>query len=188
MRYLHKNLFGFYTKPWRVVSNKDFDDFFRGVKPLKSRPRVITHTPPVSHPTVFRTAPLADDTSPENTLSTPTKSLTILDYPDRKITRKIQTGKIRIDATLDLHGYSYQKAQDAVNTAVEKSLKAGDRWMLIITGKGVDYSGVLRKNLPLWLSHPHLAPRIISVMPAHQNDGGLGAFYVHLRTKSPHNP
>lgn len=171
------------------MSKKDFEEFFRGVKPLKNRSRVVVDTPNPPAAISNKAEPSMDSTPhvfmDDKDASSYSPQVEILDHPDRKIMRKIQTGKTRIEATLDLHGCSYQKAQEAVLTTIEKSVRAGRKWILIITGKGVNYSGVLRNNLPLWLSQPRVARHIISVMPAHQKDGGMGAFYVHLRTKSP---
>jgi hypothetical protein len=53
--------------------------------------------------------------------------------------------------------------------------------VLIITGKGRDGQGVLRKLVPEWLKTPPLSARILAMARATRADGGDGAMYVMLR-------
>jgi len=62
--------------------------------------------------------------------------------------------------------------------------------VLVITGKGRDDDGpgpiprrrgVLRHQVPQWLSRPPLGPAVLQVTPAHRKHGGEGALYVYLR-------
>ena len=62
--------------------------------------------------------------------------------------------------------------------------------MLVVTGKGKDRDdggpipvrlGVLRHNVPQWLSTPPLAQIVLQVTEAHLKHGGGGAYYVYLR-------
>jgi DNA-nicking Smr family endonuclease len=70
----------------------------------------------------------------------------------------------------------------------------GAKVALIVTGKGMrrkppahgDYAeraepGVLRRQVPMWLSLPEFRPFVISVEDAHIAHGGQGALYVRLR-------
>jgi DNA-nicking Smr family endonuclease len=68
----------------------------------------------------------------------------------------------------------------------------GLRLVLVITGKGKardDYgpiptrTGVLRHQVPQWLSSGALRPLVLQVAEAHQRHGGSGAFYVYLRRR-----
>ena len=42
-------------------------------------------------------------------------------------------------------------------------------------------AGVLRRNVPAWLTASPVAGRILTIVPAHLRHGGDGAFYVILR-------
>ena len=55
--------------------------------------------------------------------------------------------------------------------------------MLVITGKGNEGKGVLRRLVPLWLKTPPLSGQILAISQARQADGGGGALYVMLRRK-----
>jgi DNA-nicking Smr family endonuclease len=68
----------------------------------------------------------------------------------------------------------------------------GLRLVLVITGKGKardEYgpiptrTGVLRHQVPQWLSSGPLRPLVLQVAEAHQRHGGSGAFYVYLRRR-----
>jgi DNA-nicking Smr family endonuclease len=51
----------------------------------------------------------------------------------------------------------------------------------VITGKGRMGQGVLRINVPQWLSEPPLSDHIIAFGPSRPQDGGAGALYVRLK-------
>ncbi|WP_315898768.1 Smr/MutS family protein [Vannielia litorea] len=67
----------------------------------------------------------------------------------------------------------------------------GKRLVLVITGKGrtkpdddgpiPSRPGVLRRQVPDWLTRPPLASLVLEVIPANLRHGGDGAFYVYLR-------
>ena len=95
--------------------------------------------------------------------------------------RMIKTGQMPPTARIDLHGLSRNEAKIRLEQFLMISASEGHRVVLIITGKGVAGQGILRRNLPIWLSSPPLAERIIAYCQAHKKDGGAGAFYVNLR-------
>ncbi|MEC7257418.1 MAG: Smr/MutS family protein, partial [Pseudomonadota bacterium] len=41
--------------------------------------------------------------------------------------------------------------------------------------------GILRRQVPHWLTTPPLAQAVLDFTPAHIRHGGEGAFYVYLR-------
>ena len=53
----------------------------------------------------------------------------------------------------------------------------------MITGKGSEGKGVLRRLVPLWLKTPPLSGLVLALSQARQADGGGGALYVMLRRK-----
>ncbi len=101
---------------------------------------------------------------------------------DQSTSRKLSSGKINIEAIIDLHGMTQAEAQSALHRFVLSSVRKNHRSLLIITGKGGRVGGgVLREKLPLWLEAPDLRPHIIGISTAHIRHGGTGAFYVRLK-------
>ena len=50
--------------------------------------------------------------------------------------RRIKSGKINIEGTLDLHGFHLKEAEKKLKIFVDESLRLKKRFLLIITGKG----------------------------------------------------
>jgi DNA-nicking Smr family endonuclease len=88
-----------------------------------------------------------------------------------------------IAARLDLHGYDQDRARAALESFLRRAWKEGYRSVLVITGKGVQGDGVLRRYAPEWLAAPHLAPIVAGISEAHRRHGGEGALYVALKRK-----
>ena len=99
----------------------------------------------------------------------------------RSNARMIKTGQARPTARIDLHGSTRDEAKSRLDRFLISSAREGHRVVLVITGKGVAGQGVIRRNLPYWLSSPPLAGFVIAYCQAQQKDGGAGAFYVNLR-------
>ena len=59
----------------------------------------------------------------------------------------------------------------------------GLRAALVITGRGVQGSGVLRRRTPEWLAAADLRHIIAGFSESHQKHGGEGALYVALKRK-----
>ncbi len=109
---------------------------------------------------------------------------------DRATETRLRRGQRTPDAVLDLHGMTANRAHNALNRFISQSRTAGHRMVLIVTGKGAvgaprDFGdpapGVLRREVPVWLATPPLAPMIVNVTQAHPKHGGGGALYVYLK-------
>jgi DNA-nicking Smr family endonuclease len=109
---------------------------------------------------------------------------------DRKAFTQMKRGKLRPEGKIDLHGMTLDRAQPALVRFILSAQASGKRLVLVITGKGrpVDRPGpipvphgVLKHNVPHWLSVPPLAQAVLQVSPAHISHGGAGALYVYLR-------
>ena len=100
---------------------------------------------------------------------------------DRSSAKKIQQGKMPLEARLDLHGLSQLEARHHLQQFIATALQNGLRNILVITGKGRTGQGVLRTNVPQWLSEPPLSHHIIAFGPSRPQDGGAGALYVRLK-------
>lgn len=99
---------------------------------------------------------------------------------DRKTEKNIRRGTLDIEATLDLHGDSQEKAFLRLQNFIQSQYNKGKRWILVITGKG---AGILRSQLPNWLEHKSIRPMVLSYKVSHIKHGGEGAFYVCLKRK-----
>ena len=111
---------------------------------------------------------------------------------DRQVARKLDTGKLAVEARLDLHGLKQVEAHAALRRFLISAQANGKRHVLVITGKGAGRDearsfyeeherGVLRQAVPHWLGLPDLAPLVVSFSPAPRRLGGDGALYVRLR-------
>jgi DNA-nicking Smr family endonuclease len=109
---------------------------------------------------------------------------------DRNTAERFRKGKNPIDATLDLHGLTRDKAFASLKRFIHAQYQKQSRCLLVITGKGIGKNeegerlpGVLKQSLPAWLATDDLAPMILTYDKAQQKDGGSGAYYVLLRRK-----
>lgn len=109
---------------------------------------------------------------------------------DRKAFGKLKRGKLVPEGKIDLHGKTLDQAHPALTRFILKAQADGKRLVLVVTGKGKDRDdggpipvrlGVLRHNVPHWLSVPPLAQVVLQVTEAHLKHGGGGAYYVYLR-------
>jgi DNA-nicking Smr family endonuclease len=109
---------------------------------------------------------------------------------DQKAFGKLKRGKLRPEGRIDLHGMTLDRAHPALTGFVLSAHKAGKRLVLVITGKGKERDeggpipvryGVLRHQVPQWLSMPPLSHAVLQVSQAHISHGGGGAYYVYLR-------
>lgn len=95
--------------------------------------------------------------------------------------KRVRRGKLDIAASFDLHGHTQAGAARVLPAFLLAQQAEGARCVLVITGKGREGQGVLRRNFLLWLESPE-ARRIISgYAESHPKHGGSGAFYVFLR-------
>jgi len=101
--------------------------------------------------------------------------------PNRR--HRISREREEIAARLDLHGYDQDRARAVLEGFLRRAWDEGFRAVLVITGKGVQGDGILRRRAPEWLAAPHLAPIVAGVSEAHRRHGGAGALYVALKRK-----
>lgn len=109
---------------------------------------------------------------------------------DQKAFQRMKRGKLKPEARIDLHGMRMDQAHGVLIRFILSSQASGRRLVLVITGKGKPRDepgpiptprGVLKHQVPRWLSLPPLAQAVLQVTPAHQRHGGEGAYYVYLR-------
>jgi len=103
--------------------------------------------------------------------------------------RRLAKGMVQPDVTVDLHGYTLTSAHMRLDSALELSLAAGHRAILLITGKARNDDerrreggrGAIRAAIADWLAASRHASRIAAVRSAHPRHGGTGALYIILR-------
>jgi DNA-nicking Smr family endonuclease len=106
---------------------------------------------------------------------------------ERKLKRRVARGREPIDARLDLHGFTQTQAHMALLAFLQRAQADGVRIALVVTGKGTrkaDESherGVLKRQVPQWLSLPQFRPLVVGYEDAHLAHGGAGALYIRVR-------
>lgn len=105
---------------------------------------------------------------------------------DQKAYRSLKRGKSAPEGKIDLHGMTLDQAHPALTSFVLRSHRSGKRLLLVITGKGrisepYGKRGVLKHQVPQWLSLPPLSGAILQISEAHLKHGGSGAYYIYLR-------
>ncbi len=100
--------------------------------------------------------------------------------------KRLRSGDVQPDRTLDLHGHGLDRAWEAIDQALERAISSGDRVLLLITGHERQGEppierGRIRAAVHDWLSASRHAPRIAAVRAAHRRHGGGGSLYIILR-------
>ncbi len=160
-----------------------FDLAMRDVAPLKrrrARARPVVAAPrPAAAPPVVRSVPVAS--MPALPPARPPARAAAEPGLDRNTAKRFARGEMPIDSAIDLHGMTQMRAHEALDRFVAAALKGGARVLLVVTGKGRQGEGILRRHVPEWLKAGPYASRILRLSPARPPHGGEGAFYVLLR-------
>lgn len=101
---------------------------------------------------------------------------------DARTAERFRKGQYAIDVTLDLHGFTRAKAEEAFEQCVKWQYEKGRRCLLVVTGKG---AGVLRQAFPAWVNLPGIKEYILAYDVAKTKHGGSGAYYVLLKRRRP---
>ncbi|WP_296600218.1 Smr/MutS family protein [Phenylobacterium sp.] len=101
--------------------------------------------------------------------------------PNRR--HRIVREREEIGARIDLHGLTQDRAKAALEAFLFRAFDDGWRAVLVITGKGVQGDGILKKRVPDWLGEAHLSHVVAGISEAARHHGGAGALYVALKRK-----
>lgn len=102
----------------------------------------------------------------------------------RRMRTRVARGKEAIDGRLDLHGLTQSEAHTALLRFLRAATARDARLVLVITGKGgrgEGERGILKRQVPQWLSLPEFRALIIGFEQAHVGHGGEGALYIRVR-------
>jgi DNA-nicking Smr family endonuclease len=163
---------------WELVAKQ--------VKPLRKHRATKVHAAPRAEPAPAAVAkptlsprPLAQAPVPR-----PSKpAMPPLAPLGKRERTKLSRGRSEIDARLDLHGMTQMRAHRALTGFLHRAHHEGLTFVLVITGKGRSggESGVLRRQVPEWLSLPEFRAFVVGFEEASIGHGGEGALYVRIR-------
>lgn len=96
--------------------------------------------------------------------------------------RMLKRGVVNLDRQIDLHGLTRDEAIESLEGFLRSARQAGEKAVLIITGKGIHSSDgpVLSQAVSAWLRDQGRS-HISEFAPAPQEMGGSGALVVFLR-------
>jgi len=103
---------------------------------------------------------------------------------ERQMRKRLARRSASIDARIDLHGKTQHEAHRALLHFLHRAQDRSAKVVLVITGKGTSGDserGVLKRQVPMWLSQPDLRDYVIGFDTAHISHGGEGALYVRIR-------
>ena len=95
--------------------------------------------------------------------------------------------------SLDLHGYTLEEANIAVEKFIIKSFSENINKLIVVTGKGIHSDNkknpyvsedlsILKYSVPEFISNSKkLMQMINNIQDAKIEDGGSGAFYIYLK-------
>lgn len=102
--------------------------------------------------------------------------------------RKLLSGAVEPERTVDLHGMNLDSAWQAIDDSLERAIARGERVVLLITGhhrpgEPPVARGKIRAAVHDWLAASRHAPSIAAVRGAHRRHGGAGSLYLVLRRR-----
>ena len=164
------------------MNSEDWEQFKKTVSPLKNQTRQVRK----QHKALKTYEKLEED-----------KDLELMDVKvsdtwgaiEINVLKKIQKGKLKVSASLDLHGSNISDSKKLVYDFVNYNSQKDKRILLIITGKGKRLfvedewrgTGILKTKIPIWLTSLALSKKIVWFDHAPSNMGGEGAFIVYLK-------
>ena len=149
------------------------------VAPVVAPKAVVSAKPPVKPLAIrqaHRPSPPAASKNPPNNL-------------DGQWDKRLKSGAVHPDFTLDLHGHGLDAAYNRLMSGVAQARAMGARTILLVTGKPrpVDPAdrgskrGAIRAKVLDWLAASSHHSAIAAVRRAHIRHGGDGALYIVLR-------
>jgi DNA-nicking Smr family endonuclease len=173
----------------RALSDEEralWESVAKQTKPLRKKPRA----PKILSPAAVEQGSIAATPASKSLPATPATQRASSRPPPlvplgRRERAQLSRGRKQIDARLDLHGMTQTRAHRALQSFLQRASSDGLSFVLVITGKGAANAasgrGVLRQQVPEWLSLPEFRPLVVGFEQAHKAHGGEGALYVRVR-------
>lgn len=174
----------------RALSEEEralWESVARQAKPLRNKPRIANSHAPSRAEAQTAAKAMAHPKSAIPVAAPPPKKPVVppLAPIGRRERSQLSKGKKEIEARLDLHGMTQARAHRALSGFLHQSHGDGLTFVLVITGKGKigaeSERGVLRRQVPQWLSQPEFRTLVVGFEEAHIGHGGVGALYVRIR-------
>jgi DNA-nicking Smr family endonuclease len=191
--------------PRRSLSDEEralWTGFARSITPL-DRSRRAAEVPEPTQPAKLPAQPAAKSPAKAETSAPPQSRAAVPREPrpakvpeqktpplaplGRRLKQRVARGRESIEARLDLHGFTQTQAHATLLRFLRRAQADGVRMALVVTGKGTNKGGdthergVLKRQVPLWLSLPEFRSLVVGFEDAHIGHGGAGALYVRLR-------
>ena len=171
----------------RALSEEEhalWESVARQVKPLRKKPRPATSQ--AAEKTAVKATAHAKSFLPAVKKKPARPAVPPLVSLGRRERSRLSRGRSEIDARIDLHGMTQRRAHRALLDFLQRAHGDGLTFVLVITGKGTigagnSERGVLRRQVPRWLSLPAFRPLVVGFEQAHLGHGGEGALYVRIR-------
>ena len=108
---------------------------------------------------------------------------------------KNQEEKLFRTKSIDLHGYTLDDANRAIEELINKAYSENISKLIVVTGKGLHSDnekdpyvskelGILKYSVPEFImNNKNLMKFINKISDANKEDGGSGAFYIYLKKK-----
>jgi len=184
-----------------------WDHATRTLAPIKAKARVPeiemepASTPPRPPPPAKKAssppAPRPPPSAPMRPEARRSPVPPLADLERRKV-RQIASGKVEIEARIDLHGMRQRDAHAQLRGFLLDAHARGLKTVLVITGKGGEQDrsdhmasmtgdtresrrGIIRRSVPQWLQEADLRAVVVGYTAASARHGGEGALYVQLR-------
>lgn len=176
----------------RALSEEEralWESVAKHVKPLRKRSASAkaqaAASDPLTHPVSTKPVPVKA-AAPVKAAPASRPPMPPLAPIGRRERSKLSRGRHEIDARLDLHGMTQLRAHRMLFGFLQRAHHDGLTFVLVITGKGKvggqdAERGVLRRQVPEWLSLPEFRALVVGFEEAHIGHGGEGALYVRVR-------
>ena len=109
---------------------------------------------------------------------------------DATLMERLRQGLERPEVHVDLHFLNSSEACEQLVNVIRNAYNHGNQVVLIVYGKGKHSPtgyGVLKEKLPQWLVDDPFKYIVLAFCTAQPKDGGEGAMYILLRSKTKNN-
>ena len=177
--------------------NDFFLEFLSDVRPIKKKNKIKRSIPTLKETvTVSKKPTKKKENLREKIFEKPkTNKKLETETNNPQLLSKIKKGKIPVEKTIDLHGYSLEDARQLFIQVIKDCYFKDIRCLLFVTGKGAGkktnnsqtqtklFYGKIRNDFLNWARHESIQQKILLAHQASAKYGGDGAFFIYLRRR-----